>query len=223
MAIAWPDALKITKCDPRLRSLTRSGGRSVSGRQQRVQADAGFWEVTYELPINKPDRARSYEAMIALLRSGQEILARIVRRNQPRGAYGEEVTASLTSEIVPRATQIGITVTGAEIDAGTYIGIGVNRAHVITEVVSGGPADFFNHVSSDNKWDDDIPWSDAGPNAKAYVVNIMPPVRATFGAGTVVKFKDITMRGVLADMSDGDLSLDLGRFGAVTLTIQESI
>lgn len=223
MAIAWPEALKVTRCDPHLRAMTKGGGRTATGREQRVQADAGFWEVTYELPINKPERARAYEAMIALLRSGQEVLARIVRRSQPRGAYGEEVTASLTSTVAPRDTQIGITVTGAEIDAGTYIGIGVNRAHVITEVVSGGPADFFNHVSSDNKWDDGIPWSDAGPNAKAYVVKVMPPIRADFGAGTVVKFKDITMRGVLADMSDGDLSLDLGRFGTVTLTIQESI
>lgn len=223
MAIAWPDALKITKCDPHLRSMSRSGGRSVSGRQQRVYADAGFWEVTYELPINRPERARAYEAMKALLETGQEILARIVRRNQPRGAYGEEVTASLTSTVAPRDTQISITVTGAEIDAGTYIGIGVNRAHVITEVVSGGPAEFFNHVASDNKWDDGIPWSDAGPDAKTYVINVLPPIRAGFGAGTVVKFKDITMRGVLADMSDGDLSLDLGRFGTVTLTIQETI
>lgn len=223
MAIAWPEALKIRRCDVHLRAMTKSGGKSQTGREQRVQSDAGYLVVVYEVPINKPERARAYRAMQSQLRSGEEVLARICDRNQARGAYGDDVTASLTSNVLARATQIPVTVTGAEIEPGTYIGVGVNRLHIVTEVVSGGPATFYNHVLSDNLWDDRLPWSDAAPDAKNYVLKIMPPMRADFGAGTAVKFKDITMRGVLADMSDGDLTLDLGRFGSATFTIRESI
>lgn len=223
MVISWNDVIKVRSCTPRLRAMTKSGGQSQNGREQRVQSDAGYWEIVYEVIVNDPIAARAVRAMITLLRSGQEVLAKIFDRNQPMGAYGADVTASLTSAVAPRDVQIGITVTGAEVEPGAYFGIGVNRLHMVTEVVSGGPAEFYNHVLSDNVWDDALPWSDADPTAKNYTVKIMPPIRADFGSGTAVKFTGITMRGVLSDMSDGDMALDHGRFGSATFTIRESI
>lgn len=223
MAFAWDDVLQPRRCDVNVRALTRSGGRSATGREQRVQSDAGFVDVSYEIPITSPAVARACRATVTKLRAGEECLAKVFDVNQPRGALGVAVTGELTANIAARDTQIGITVTGAEIMAGTIIGIGANRVHIITEVVSGGPASFFNNVLGAGNWDDDIPWSDAATAARNYVVKVMPPIRNPFAAGTVVKFRDITMRGVLADINDGDLSLDVGRFGSVTFTIRESI
>lgn len=223
MALAWDDVLQPRRCDVNVRALTRSGGRSATGREQRVQGDAGYIDVTYEIPITSPAVARACRTVVTRLKTGEEMLAKVFDINQPRGALGVAVTGSLTTDIAARATQIGITVTGTEITAGTLIGIGVNRVHIITEVVSGGPASFFNNVLGFGKWNDDIPWSDTATAARAYVVKVMPPIRNPLGAGTAVKFRDITMRGVLADINDGDLSLDVGRFGSVTFTIRESI
>lgn len=221
MAFSWNDALRPRRCDVHLRALTRRGGRSATGREQRVQSDAGYIDITYEIPILAPYIARAYRALMSRLRTGEEVLAKIFDVNQPRGADNSLVTGLLTADISPRDTQIQITVTGSGVTAGAYIGIGVNRLHVITEVVSGGPSTFFNQLASE--WDDRTPWSDSAPAATTYVVKVMPPIRAGFGAGTVVNFKDITMRGVLADVNDGDLSLDVGRFGTASFTIRESI
>lgn len=220
MAFDWNDALRPRRCDVNVRALTRRGGRSATGREQRVMSDAGFVDITYEIPVFAPYIARAYRALMARLRSGEEVLARVFDVNQPRGASNSLVVGSLAVEIAPRDTEIQITVTGSGVTPGAYIGIGVNRLHIITEVVSGGPTTFFNQLASN--WDDRVPWS-AGAAAATYVVKVMPPIRAGFGAGTTVKFDNITMRGILADVNDGELSLDVGRFGTATFTIRESI
>ncbi|WP_210169322.1 hypothetical protein, partial [Bosea sp. Root381] len=44
-AITWNSALRARAGEPVLRNLAATGGRSPTGREQRVIGDAGFWHV----------------------------------------------------------------------------------------------------------------------------------------------------------------------------------
>ncbi|WP_156410532.1 hypothetical protein [Bosea sp. Root381] len=50
----------------------------------------------------------------------------------------------------------------------------------------------------------------------------MPPLRSAVSGGAIADFKNLRLRCVLQDLGDGDLSLDLGRFGNPSLTLVES-
>jgi hypothetical protein len=223
--MSWPAVLAMSQCDPNIRNLTASGGRGRFGREQRVFADAGFWEVAIKIPIFKPEKARAYRGMMARLRQGEEIDVAICDRNKSRGAKTEATDGDVTfaSAAALRATEVVLRVTGVEIDAGTYFCTGP-YLHMVTEVVSNGATSVFPNPLHDGEiWDDNLPWSDSDPTARNVTVKIMPPMRFAAASGTGARFSNLYMRGELADVNDGDLSLDLGRFGTATLTIREAL
>jgi hypothetical protein len=225
MAFTMSPLLVPSKCDVEPRNAVRSGGRSILGNEQRVMGDAGFLTARFEIPIFTPEKARAFRAMKTRLRMGEEIDVRVWDNNKPLGIWeSTEVNPVALFGTHPlRSTQITMSAVATVIDEGTLFSIG-SRLHIVTLVVSGGGSTTFrNPFWNGESWNDDEPWSDADPSARNVVVNIFPPLRSSVTGGTSIQMANLTMRGVLADLSEGDLSLDnAGRNGSATLTIQES-
>lgn len=224
MSFPMPDALdKPLKCDVQLRNFIKRGPRTVSGREQRVFFDAGYVAVDYEWRLRTPREVRAFRKMIARLRAGEEIVAPVLERSDTRGVRDADTSAELKNPASLRDTSIVIFATGIDVAEGSYVGIG-NRVHVITDVTS-SPAniDFFDPVSGEGPWDDDIPWNDDLPAQQTWNIKILPPLRNDYDAGTAIKFTDITLIGVIDDPAQGDTKLDLIKRGSVAVTIIESI
>lgn len=224
MAVTWPTALVPRRCDPELRNFVRSGGRSMTGREQRVYSDAGFWEVTLTgIRINTPEKVRMWRALIARLRQGESIALKVFDRSAAQGARHERAVAFVAAAAPPRSTSISLAVGGMEVDAGSYFTI-ADRFYQVTQVASGGESDdFFSFLDDGEPWQDNLAWSDAAPQARSVVLNFLPPLRLAAVPGDAVEFSDLTMLGELASVSDGDLSLDLLRLGTASLTIRETL
>lgn len=220
----WPAALKARSWDAHLRNLSASGGTSPTGRAQRVFGDGGFWEVRIGgIKVAGRTAAAAYRALIARLRAGEDILLPVRDLYQPAGSRLESATVTLRANAPLRATQIALTVAGVDVEAGHHITLG-DRLYLVSEVVSGPttpPA--LNQLVSDSPWSDALPWADAVSGASAYTLKILPPLRADLLAGEPGRFRDLLVRCVLKDPLDGELDLDLGRFGAPSLTFIESL
>ncbi len=99
-----------------------------------------------------------------------------------------------------------------------------DRLHLVTRIIAGPVvAPFVNPVATDAAWTDRQPWSDAVTASASYSVAILPPLRADLTGGEPVRFRDLLVRCVAKDLSEGDLDLDLGRFGRPNLTFIESL
>lgn len=223
MTVTWPGILKARSCDVHLRNFMRSGGRSLLGTEQRVYSDAGRVEVGYSgIVVNTREKAAAYRAMVARLRAGEDIMLAIHDVYRPLGSHSPGALVTLSADAALRATQLWILSTGVAIAPGHHVTIG-DRVHIVTEVVS-GPASppLLNQIVCDATWTDSEPWTDAVDGSAGYSVKIMPPLRAAHAAGTVVECEALALRAVLKDQDDGDLILDLGRFGSPNLTFVES-
>ncbi|MBD3847114.1 hypothetical protein IED13_15500 [Bosea sp. SSUT16] len=214
--------LKARVCDPHLRNGFRSGGRSLSGIEQRVVSDASYWEVAVSgIKISKAEEALAYRAMIARLRDGEPMIMQVCDAYRPLGSKSSSTAVSLAASAALRATQVALNVTGAELMGGHYFSIG-ERLHQVKEVVSGPVAPpFLNQLATDSPWDDRIPWADAVAGTSLYTVTITPPLRAAAAAGTGASLSNLVLRCVLRDAADGDLELDLGRLGSPSLALVE--
>lgn len=224
MTITWNPILRARACEPVLRNLAATGGRSPTGREQRVFGDAGFWVVPMRnIVVNTREKAAAYRAMAARLRQGEDILVPVCDLYTARGARSPAAAITVASSAALRATQIGLTCTEVDIQPGHYFTIG-DRLHLVTEIVSGpSAAPFINPVATDTPFRDDEPWADAVAASAAYTVKIIPPLRAAVAAGQAASFSNLYLRCVLQDLNDGDLDLDLGRFGSPSLPFIESI
>ena len=224
MTVTWPSVLEARSWNANLRNMMASGGRSPTGRDQRVFSDAGFWDIEINsIRIHLREEAAAFRAMVARLRAGEDILVPLPDMYRPIGVGSNDVVVTLSANAALRATQLSLTVAGMDINAGNYLTIG-DRLHLITEIVSGpGSPPLLNQLVSDSAWSDDLPWVDAVAGSAAYVVKILPPLRAAQTSGTAVNFRDLVVRCVIKDPSDGDLDLDLGRLGTPSLNLLESI
>lgn len=223
MAITWPTVLVPRRCDPTLRNFTAGGARAKTGRQQRVFSDAGFWVVPYvDFPIYTPAHTRAWNAMIARLRQGEQIIAKIFDHSTPDGGLNTDASAELSGSHAARATQATIKATGIVVALGSYFSIG-NRLHIVTEVVSGSGALVHNPISDSGPWDDSLPWEDGEPPEVTYVVKFLPPFRSAYGDETAVRFDNLTLTAELESLTDGDLALDVGRWGTASMTLREAI
>ena len=139
----------------------------------------------------------------------------------PRWARSKAAKVVLAGAAPLRATQIGLTVIGVDVQPGHYLSIG-DRLHLVTEIVSGpGEPPLVNPLVLDEPFHE--PWTDNVGVPAIYVVNILPPLRAALPAGTIASFTELRLRAVPDDLNAGDLDLDLGRFGTPSITFIEDI
>lgn len=220
----WPEILKARIWDPHLRNLASSGGTSATGRTQRIFGDAGLWEVRVsDIAVRNRAQAAAYRALIARLRTGEDILLPVRDLYAAVGSRVASASATLAGDAALRATEIALSVSGIDVEPGHHLTLG-DRLHLVTEVVAGPTeATLLNQLVSDSAWSDALPWSDTVDGSVAYTVKLLPPLRAAAASGNPVQFKNLALRCVLKDTGDGDLDLDLGRLGRPSLTFIESI
>lgn len=224
MTVTWPSVLKARSWNAHLRNMVASGGRSPTGRDQRVYSDAGFWEISIAgIRIHNREEAVAYRALVARLRAGEDIIVPLCDLYQAVGSQSLDASASLSANAALRTTTLALTVSGVDVAAGHHMTIG-DRLHLVTQVLS-GPASppLLNQLVSDSAWSDALPWADTVAGSATYSIKILPPLRADLSAGEPVRFRDLLVRCVLKEPGDGDLDLDLGRFGAPSLTFIESL
>lgn len=226
MTITWDPTLRARAGEPVLRNAAATGGRSSTGREQRVIGDAGFWHVPLTgLVINTREKAAAYRATLARLRHGEDMIFSLCQLYVLPGAREPGATATLASAGALRDSRVNLFLTGMEAKAGYYFTVG-DRLHLISEVHAapgqdpdGGPW----LPGSVSPWADaEQPWIEARPDA-SWSVKIVPPLRSVVAAGVAVSFANLLLRCVVQDLGDGDLSLDLARFGSPSLTLVESI
>ena len=222
--LQWPDVLKARVWDPHLRNLAVSGGRTLTGREQRVFGDAGLWVIRVsDVVVRNREQAAAYRALIARLRAGEDILLPVRDLYQPLGVRSPDAAVKLKNAAPLRATQVDLNVAGVAVEAGHHLTIG-DRLHLVTEVVT-GPAvpPLLNQLVSGAPWSDALPWSDAVDGSADYAVRLLPPLRSDQPAGVTCSFRNLRLRCVLQELADGDLDLDLGRLGRPNLNFIESV
>jgi len=224
MTVTWPAALEARAWNANLRNMMASGGRTPTGRDQRVFSDAGFWEIAITgIRIHNREEAAAYRAMVARLRAGEDILVPLREVYTVTGANLAAAEIRLAADADLRATQIGITAEGVQIEAGYHFTVG-DRLHVITEVMTAPLSPpLVNQFVTGGPISSKVPFVSAVTASAAYTVKILPPLRADYSSGEGVRFRDLLVRCVIKDPSDGDLDLDLGRLGTPSLTFIESL
>ena len=218
MAFPMSTQLRYVRCSPELRNFTASGGRTGTGREQRVYRDAGFWEFVYgEFRINDEASALAYRAMMGRLRQGEEIIARVTDYFICEG----QGPVRVTSPAAARATTVQIQGVEAELRPGHHFSIG-NRLYRVTDVTAQSEeiVGLVTGTYDGDTWDDADVWVD-DPSVSSSI-KFLPPLRSAVAAGATVEFENLKCLCVLKDMSDGDLDLDLGRFGSPSFTLIES-
>lgn len=222
MVMTWSSQLRSRARNPHLRSGFRSGGRSLSGIEQRVVGDP-YWELAISgIKVSNAGEALAYRSLIAGLREGEAVIVPVCDAYLPVGSAGNGSAAVMAANAPLRATEISLNVSGMDLQAGHYLSLGGERLHLIKAVVSAPSAPpYLNQVATDSPWDDRVPLADAVAAVATYVVKITPPLRAAAPVGTPVAMRDLRLRCVIRDAADGDLELDLGRLGRPTLTLVE--
>jgi hypothetical protein len=222
MTIAAVPAVLTTRVSkPELRNFSKGGVPTETGRMQRTFSDAGFVEVVVTFPRIRPGaEANAYKAMVARLRSGEDILLDFCNPDRPPSADESTATAELTAAVDLRETTISITVDAIIIGEGNWFSIG-DRAHMITRIVS-APEDpqGLGPLERDSPLNDPDPLLYSGATEGAYTVEVLPPMRDDYDASEPVKFDDLAIRVVMKDPREGDLDRD-GRRGSAAITFIE--
>ncbi|MDR5172986.1 hypothetical protein IHQ56_15980, partial [Methylobacillus flagellatus] len=157
MTISWPVSLKPRNSSYDLRNMAATGGRTGTGREQRVFKDPGYWVLNYTVPVREKAQAREWRAMVTRLRAGEDIVAMVCDRWRADGAPGP-YTAELLADAAARATTLSIGTVGLDITAGVAFSIG-NRLYRITSVNSHTPI-VYEGWDDAEAWDDDLVWLD---------------------------------------------------------------
>lgn len=219
MTFAMPD-FRARSVRATLRNFWVSGGATLSGREQRVYRDAGFWEITIDgLSVRSASDAWAYDAMISRLRTGEAMVVPLCRLYKPKFSFG--IAPYLTSAVALRQATVNVTVAGETLVAGQKFSV-ADRLYQIAEVVSvtARPGGLARPAAGSSAWNDADVWRDEAHNDHA--VRILPPMRAAAAAETAVEFDDLRATVVLSSPENGDLALDLSRFGSASLTLVES-
>jgi hypothetical protein len=223
MAFTWPSVLIPRRCDPHLRNMVKTGGRTSTGREQRVFFDAGYWIVPMsDFPFHDESSVRAWRSLLSRLRQGQSVNAKIFDAAAAEGGDNPSASATLSGSHAVRATSVTMSTRGIKVTAGVLFSIG-NRLHQVDEVVSGGSGSIYNPVVTNGLWNDDELWNDGTPGSVTYSLKISPPLRSAYASGTAVRFSNLTLECVVDELTDGELNLDLGLYGNPSLTLRESI
>lgn len=100
---------------------TRSGGRSIGGRKQRVQSDAGYWRIVVTSRIRSNDDVLAWRERELLLngRSGTTLVPLYDRKRAPIPPGGAPIVATADDPVARGGVSMNIKVTtGAALEAG---------------------------------------------------------------------------------------------------------
>ncbi|WP_226578259.1 hypothetical protein [Acuticoccus sediminis] len=199
MTITWPAALVPQRCVPALRNFALSGGRTLTGRQQRTFFDAGFWTVRYDgIVVKDRETANTYQATLARLRQGEDVNLPIPNLYPPDGVTTPGNGLTLRQAHTQRTTQLDMMSVEVTVTTGTYLCID----QWIYQVT-------------------DVTLAPAPGGTGRYIVGILPPLRLAYPEAKTVKPRILTLRCVLDDLKAGDLDYDRSGVAFPSLTFIE--
>lgn len=224
MAMTWPSVLTVRDRSAHLRNQSASGGRSSTGRDQRVFSDAGYWVIRMNEIIIKDRRTHdAYLAMVARLAQGEEIDVPVPTVYPPVNSLASTSDVIFAQAAALRATTVTLNSSGVSLEPGQLIEVG-RRVHRITEITS-TPAviPYENQVANDSPWMDEQPWTDTVSQDADYTLKILPPLRGAVAVNTTVDLTNPTVRCILDDPNEGAVSIGASGIAFPSLTFRESI
>ncbi len=185
-----PQAISVNVTTPSV-----SPGRAFSGAEQLVQAEAGFWTITYE---NVPVKTKAEDLL------WREIESKV---NGRAGVICVPVYEGKLS-----STPIAATVAG-DWDAGAvYIGIEQTAGATLRAGMQGTAGEWLYRIKAV-----------LGSVGDVTSVKIWPPLREAVADGLTLDFNTPTCRCRLATDQEMDLKLGLLRFGSKTINFVEDV
>lgn len=225
MAFPWPEILKPRTISHEIRNAAKSGGQGLEGGEQRVfSPGSARWQIRYEgIAVNDRSSALAWWSLVDRLRSGEEVVATVYNLWRADGATGPEPAAAAADDYAAGVVQMGIAASGLTLEPGVMFSAG-DRLYRITRIVSETASlSLVDIILSDDKtWSDTAEWLEDGTGGTAYTVRFLPPLREAVDVGAALDFVNLKCLCVLDAMTDGDLSLDLGRFGSPSLPLREA-
>lgn len=229
--VSWPmDLLKPAGGRAKPAFATISGGRSLSGIEQVIANDAGFWTLTmHELTVTSEDALRVWNEIELILggRSGTVLVPVLTNsipypvdgNGDPITAYAESahsdgayfsdgsgyaqdvISATTENSIAARAVTGQFRFSaGGELKAGMYWGVG-ERAYRIKSI--------------------DSSFTDG--SGTVYVVSFWPPAREAIAGGTALELLDPRFRARLATDSEMAFDADVLYRGRPSLDFIEDV
>lgn len=222
--IDLPPTLRISdRSDPHLSPLNRSGGMALNGVEQVIGTGAFRWVWRAVMLVRNAADARSWRMTKALLQGRLNYLRATVcdryRLNRREiGAYpftGPAIPYS-DDETYSDGTGFALEQPGSELSASA-------AADATTVYIDAGSlGDYMSNglFFSINDWLYQVTaWTVSGDD---FALTFTPPLRDAASIGTEVLFSPRSL-WVLASDDDGQVDLNNGRFGAVTLNLIEAI
>ena len=210
MTVVWPRDMLVPRdwLPPTLINQTVSGPASLTGRQQVIGADAGYWKIEFaNIPVHGAERIRKWHELEALIEGRlNPVLVPVYIGDRGPGDepfFGDgsgfsdhpDITAHVHSSAAVRATTLQINVTyGGPLKAGMPFSIGV-RLYRITSVVA--------------------------QSGDLHTVTVRPPLREVVAGGTAVEFNRPVCKCRLASDNAMDLPLAFNRYGFASVSFVE--
>jgi hypothetical protein len=221
----WPAILvPQTISPPEIVSFSVSGGRTLTGTEQRVFIDTGFIVMGYNgIVLDSRAKAKAYDVALARMRRNDTYKLPIFDRYGTPGSDNDGASAQLKVKADLGATSVSISSTGILIEEGSWFNVGSRDfLHQVIEITN-APASIpaITPISGGGAWDDSAPWLDNTGIPGDYTVNILPPLRDDFGKATEVRFKDIVLRGRMADIRSGSREDEAPGWSTPSLSFQE--
>lgn len=184
--LEWPFDTCPGRITVELSTETQSGGRSLTGSRQYVQADAGFWMITLgAVRIRSNDDVLTWRELETALdgRAGRVHVPAYDGKRRPI----PPVNATADGDVPAGATTMTISVdTGATIEEGMHWSV-EGRLYRIRKILS-------------------------SPGGPSYDVSFRPPAREAIADGTSLEFDSPVCRCRLATDDGMDIELDLLRY-----------
>ncbi|QIB32630.1 hypothetical protein [Ancylobacter pratisalsi] len=225
MTVEWPEILKPTRItDPYLAGSYTSGGRTSSGLEQRVYSDAGYWRLSYSIPIRNRAQVLAWRAMAGRLAAGEDMLVRVYDMHRTDGALGDVQEARVAADAAIGSTTIQIEASNLDIEIGAHLTIGARLYRVMIIAAKTPSLSTPDRLSSDLPWDDSAVWLEEPLDAPTlWTLVVLPPVRDDLTTGMVADFRYLALLTVPEDPSSLQLDLDVGKFADPTLALVEAI
>jgi hypothetical protein len=222
VALVWDSSLQFHSVMFARRSLSRSGGQTISGVEQVVQSATDFWAAKVSLKIRKGTQALAYRALQAQNwgRAGQWIIPVCSNFGVPASpppadfSFSDDWAPDFSIGPAPPTIPPGEgalttadairgdrTITFQFVDPtfvplpGMFFSIG-NRLYLIGTVTYTG-------------------------TVRTYTVTFVPSLRADAATGTSIEFSSPRCLMRLAEDNIGDMDLDMLRFADITLSFVE--
>ena len=231
--VVWPTAVLPARSGrPQIVSATVGGGRAMSGLEQAVASDAGYFAMKMVVPVSKNAQVKAWNALEAILggRSGTALIPALDCKRAPWPIVGgvaltdfgdipfsDDALEALFDDDAGFSDPVIVAALESSILAGGLV--------ATIRMSAGADLEAGMHFSAKERLFRiaRIVSSSADGDDKLWSVRLALPAREPLAAGTILDFSCPMFRAVLASDGEMALDLDLMKFGTATINWVEDI